>query len=84
MFSSTPRFPDEPAPRWAILAPDERVSLLAHRDRDALPVAGEVATGATLVVGEVVIIADRDQAWTGVVRRVSVARGAMVQELTTA
>lgn len=72
------RFPGEPAPRVAVIASDERVAVLnaGNGQRSA-----EFATGATLLLGERVLVDCDGQSWTAVVRRRHPVWGALVEEL---
>ncbi len=71
------RFPDEPAPRVAVIASTEHVIVLTtHGNRTS-----EVATGATLVPGERVLVTCGDETWTAIVRRRHPLHGAVVEEL---
>lgn len=81
--SSRPLFADEPPPRWAEVAPDESIAIVIRISPTRGPITGEMARGATLRLGEWVLVRLGDDAWAGVVRRVSSRCGALVQELST-
>ncbi len=73
---------DELPPRFAVIAPDESIAIVSHVSSTHGPITSERARGATLRRGEMVLVMDGDDAWTGVVRRVS-ARGALIEEQPT-
>lgn len=75
------RFADEPPPRWAEIGPDEVVPLIAVISPTNGPILGERARGATLCRGDLVLVSIADESWIGVVRRVSLRRGALVEEI---
>jgi hypothetical protein len=81
--SSSPLFADEPPPRWAEIAPDESIAIVTCISPTRGPITGEMARGATLRLGEWVLVCLADDAWAGVVRRVSSRCGALVEELAT-
>ena len=70
---------DEPPPRFAVIAPEEAIAIVSHVSATHGPITSEMARGATLRRGELVLVVGSEDAWTGVVRRVS-ARGAWVEE----
>jgi hypothetical protein len=70
---------DELPPRFAVIAPEESIAIVSHVSSTHGPITSEMARGATLRRGELVLVVDSDDAWAGVVRRVS-ARGAWVEE----
>ena len=70
---------DEPPPRFAVIAPEESIAIVSHVSSTHGPITSEMVRGATLRRGELVLVVDSEDAWTGVVRRVS-ARGAWVEE----
>ena len=73
---------DESPPRFAVIAPEEPIAIVSHVSSTHGPITSEMARGATLRRGEFVLVVSGDDAWTGVVRRVS-ARGAWVEEQTS-
>ena len=81
--STRPLFADEPPSRWAEIAPDESIAIVIRLSPTRGPVTGEMARGATLRVGEWVLVSLVNDAWVGVVRRVSSRCGALVEELST-
>jgi hypothetical protein len=70
---------DESPPRFAVIAPEESIAIVSHVSSTHGPITSEMARGATLRRGELVLVVGSEDAWTGVVRRVS-ARGAWVEE----
>ena len=70
---------DETPPRCAVITPEESIAIVSHVSSTHGPITSEMARGATLRRGELVLVVGGDDAWTGVVRRVS-ARGAWVEE----
>ena len=70
---------DESPPRFAVIAPEESIAIVSHVSSTHGPITSEMARGATLRRGELVLVIGGEDAWTGVVRRVS-ARGALVEE----
>jgi hypothetical protein len=74
-------FAENPVPRWAQVAPDESIAIVIRISPTRGPITGEMARGATLRCGEWVLVRLTDDAWTGVVRRVSSRCGALVEEL---
>jgi hypothetical protein len=81
--STRPQFANDLPPRWAEIAPDESISIVTRISPTRGPITGEMARGATLRLGEWVLVRLADGAWAGVVRRVSSSHGAMVEELVT-
>lgn len=79
--STHPLFTDEPPPRWAAIGPDESVAIVLRISPTRGPITSEMARGATLRVGELVLVRVNDDAWPGIVRRVSTHVGALVEEL---
>lgn len=78
--ASSLRFPGEPAPRVAVIASDERVTVLAAGIGQR---SAESATGATLLPGERVLVNCDGESWPAVVRRRHPVHGALVEELLT-
>jgi hypothetical protein len=74
------RFPGERAPRIAVIANDERVTVLIDSNGRR---STESATGATVVPGERVWVACAGESWPAVVRRRDLTRGALVEEILT-
>jgi hypothetical protein len=64
----------------AVIANDERVAVLAHGVGCR---SVESATGATLQLGERVVVRCGDETWLAVVRRRHPTLGALVEELLT-
>jgi hypothetical protein len=81
--STRPLFANELPHRWAQISPDESIAIVARISSSRGPLTGEMARGATLRVGELVLVRLADDAWSGVVRRVSASSGALVEEITT-
>lgn len=73
---------DESPPRFAVIAPEESIAIVSHVSSTHGPITSEMARGATLRRGELVLVVGGEDAWTGVVRRVS-SRGAWVKEQTS-
>ncbi len=72
------RFPGEPAPRVAVIASDELVTVLTAGNGQR---SAESATGATLLLGERVLVDCGGEPWPAVVRRRHPVFGALVEEL---
>ncbi len=72
------RFPGERAPRVAVIANDERVTVLIDSNGRR---STESATGATVLPGEHVLVGCDGAPWTAVVRRRHPVFGALVEEL---
>jgi hypothetical protein len=72
-------FAEESSPRWAVIAPEESIAVVAHISVTHGPITEEHAHGATLRRGEFVLVINGADTWTGVVRRVS-SCGALVEE----
>lgn len=81
--STRPLFANDLPPRWAHIAPDEAIVIVTRISPMSGPITGEMARGATLRLGEWVLVRLVDDTWAGVVRRVSSRCGALVEELST-